>query len=345
MCAGDQCCPDGSTCPSSQFAQAQGCNLKKYDCTAFLPANWTCRESEEVFCPGTDEKCSGDTCCSDGTTCPSASIMQVPGCGKKKVDCQAVLSAESSCAIGEFVFCPGSDVKCHGNQCCPDGSTCPSAPAAIAEGCGPKKATCELLSWEMKLRVTSVVFAKVDDDTKEEVSMLSQEAIANAGGVDSNNVGIDLSSGSLIISANVTPPGGWSQRKFDDSVKTNLLSEEMRLEMQEMLIETDGLREASEGDMVFQPIKGERSKAENSTAAVLLSNGNAGTAESTTGTPQTNGKAGTEAPGSVQSTSLRGSDKDFSAMASGEGDEISSAASWSLLLALAVPLVGACQLL
>merc|ERR1712057_148026 len=191
------------------------------------------------------------------------------------------------CCDGTFTY---RNEKCTGNQCCPDGSTCPSAPAAIAEGCGPKKATCELLSWDVKLRVTSVVFAKVDNDTKEEVSMLSQQAMANAGGVDPSNVGIDLSSGSLIITAKVTPPGGWSQRKFDDSVQTNLMSEETRLEMEEMLVETDGLKAASEGDMEFEAIKGERSDA----------------AESTTATPQTNAR--TQAPSGVQSTSLRGSD-------------------------------------
>merc|ERR1712224_662729 len=163
-------------------------------------------------------------------------------------------------------------------------------------------------SWDVKLRVTSIVFAKVDDDTKEEVSMLSQEAMANAGGVDPSNVGIDLSSGSLIITAKVTPPGGWSQRKFDDSVQTNLLSEETRLEMEEMLVETDGLKEASEGDMVFEAIKGERSDAE----------------ESTTATPQTNGNAGTKAPSSVQSTSLRGTET--TPMALDAGGEVSSSA-------------------
>merc|ERR1711998_497783 len=89
MCSGDQCCPDQSTCPSSKFAQAEGCNLKKYDCTAPVPANWTCRETEEVFCPGTTDKCSGDTCCPNNTTCPSASVLQVPSCGSKAVDCQA----------------------------------------------------------------------------------------------------------------------------------------------------------------------------------------------------------------------------------------------------------------
>jgi len=164
------------------------------------------------------------------------------------------------------------------------------------------------------------VFAKVDDDTKEEVSMLSKQAMANAGGVDPSNVGIDLSSGSLIITAKVTPPGGWSQRKFDDSVQTNLMSEETRLQMEEMLYETDGLKEASEGDMVFEDIKGERSDAEESIIAA----------------PQT------EAPSTVQSTSLRGSDTEPTALSA--DDEVSSAASFSLLLALAIPLFSAYQL-
>jgi len=158
------------------------------------------------------------------------------------------------------------------------------------------------------------VFANVDDDTKEEVSMLSQQAMATAGGVDSSNVGINLTAGSLIITAKVTPPGGWSQRKFDDSVKTNLLSEERRQEMELMLIETDGLKEASEGDMVFEAIKGERSDAEVSTTA---------------------------AP---QSTSLRGSEPESPTMAPEAGVETSSAVSWSLLLAFAMPLIGVCQL-
>merc|ERR1719379_779517 len=239
MCSGDQCCPDGSTCPSSSFAQAQGCNLKKYDCTApLLPANWTCRESEEVFCPGTDIKCSGNTCCPNNTTCPSASVMQVASCGSKIVDCEAPLSKDSTCAIGEFVFCPATDAegavlssapakecsahpkcaerglvgdccpttengvmldccdhtftyrneKCTGNQCCPDGSTCPSASDTIAEGCGPKKATCELLEWNVKLKVTSIQFSKVNEDTKELTNVLVEETISAYVGVDTSYI-------------------------------------------------------------------------------------------------------------------------------------------------------------
>merc|ERR1719207_60905 len=62
------------------------------------------------------------------------------------------------CCEGTFTY---RNDKCTGNQCCPDGSTCPSAPDAIAEGCGPKKSTCELLAWNVKLIVTSIVFANV----------------------------------------------------------------------------------------------------------------------------------------------------------------------------------------
>merc|ERR1712118_381330 len=147
--------------------------------------------------------------------------------------------------------------------------------------------------------------------------------MATSAGVDSSNVDVDTEAGSLIITAKITPPGGWSQRKFDDSVKTNVLSEERRQEMELMLIETDGLKEASEGDMVFEAIKGERSDTE----------------ESTTAAPQSNGNAGTEAPDSVQSTSLRGGESE-----SPGDEEASSAVSWSLLLALAMPVVGVCQL-
>jgi len=35
--------------------------------------------------------------------------------------------AVSHCNIGDVIKCPSSQVMCAGNQCCPDGSTCPSA--------------------------------------------------------------------------------------------------------------------------------------------------------------------------------------------------------------------------
>jgi len=47
-----------------------------------------------------------------------------------------------SCKVGDAVACPGSPAGCGGNQCCPDGSMCPSA-AANFNGCPlPKKEDC-----------------------------------------------------------------------------------------------------------------------------------------------------------------------------------------------------------
>merc|ERR1712224_791577 len=137
---------------------------------------------------GTDITCSGDTCCPNNTTCPSASVMQVPSCEPKTVDCQAPLSEDATCAIGEYVFCPGTTDRCFGNQCCPDGSTCPSAPDAIAEGCGPKRSTCELLKWKVSFRVNSIVFDSVDSDTKDLVCLLAKETLASKAAVPSENI-------------------------------------------------------------------------------------------------------------------------------------------------------------
>jgi len=384
MCSGDQCCPDQSTCPSSKFAQAEGCNLKKYDCTAPIPANWTCRETDEVFCPGTTDKCSGDTCCPNNTTCPSASVLQVPSCGSKAVDCQAPLSEDFSCAIGEFVFCPASDSKdaflssapakecsahpkcaalgltgeccpttengvfldccdgaathrndkCTGNQCCPDGSTCPSAPQAIAEGCGPKKQTCELLEWNVRLVVTTIEFAKVDGDTKELTELLVGEAVATSLGVESKHVTATVSAAEsdapgdgrlrrlagkgMAINAKVSAPGGWSQKKLDSTVESRLLSEDSQLEMEEMLSEVDGLQEASSGEMEFEQIKGEREEPESSTSTSLP------LSDSSTPSP----------------SSLEGSTTDSSTILVGK--ETSSATTLSFLLASLLIVVNVC---
>merc|ERR1711934_994583 len=175
--------------------------------------------------------------------------------------------------------CPGTTDRCFGNQCCPDGSTCPSAPAAIAEGWGPKKASCELLEWNVKLRVTSIIFAKVANDTKDLVDTLCKEAIAAKAGLDANYVTCFSSDGEasagnvtrsvpaqrrlaeagMTLNAKVTAPGGWSQKKLDSAVESEVLSEDFSSEMQEMLTEIDGLQEASSGDMAFEQIEAERS--------------------------------------------------------------------------------------
>lgn len=45
----------------------------------------------------------------------------------------------TTCSVGDAVLCPGStSIGCAGNQCCPDGSACPSAEASFT-GCGSGK--------------------------------------------------------------------------------------------------------------------------------------------------------------------------------------------------------------
>lgn len=43
------------------------------------------------------------------------------------------------CAVGEAVLCPGTTSSCAGDQCCPDGSTCPSASTAHVQACPKSK--------------------------------------------------------------------------------------------------------------------------------------------------------------------------------------------------------------
>jgi len=55
------------------------------------------------------------------------------------------------CAVGSEVACPGGEGQCAGNQCCPDGSTCPSADAGF-KGCTDSKAEdCTQMTEEVKL--------------------------------------------------------------------------------------------------------------------------------------------------------------------------------------------------
>jgi len=55
------------------------------------------------------------------------------------VDRQQQPSVDNICSVGQGVSCPGDDdVRCSGNQCCPDGSACPSAEASFS-GCAKEK--------------------------------------------------------------------------------------------------------------------------------------------------------------------------------------------------------------
>merc|ERR1712127_376921 len=47
MCAGDECCPDGSTCPSASGEVAECAHGKTRDCT---PPSKTAFHSEEITC-------------------------------------------------------------------------------------------------------------------------------------------------------------------------------------------------------------------------------------------------------------------------------------------------------
>jgi len=46
------------------------------------------------------------------------------------------------CGAGDTVKCPGTDKECAGNECCDDGSTCPSAHADYKECLKPKRSNC-----------------------------------------------------------------------------------------------------------------------------------------------------------------------------------------------------------
>merc|ERR1712224_728423 len=72
----------------------------------------------------------------------------------------------------------------------------------------------------------------------------------------------EMNAGSLIVETEVSAPGGWSQKKLDSVVQSRMLSEDTRIEMEEMLSEVDGLQEASSGEMTFDKMEGARSDAE-----------------------------------------------------------------------------------
>merc|ERR1712025_538810 len=164
--------------------------------------------------------------------------------------------------------------------------------------------------WNVKLRVTSIIFAKVANDTKDLVDTLCTEAIAAKAGLDANYVTCFSSEGEastgnvtrsvpaqrrlaqagMTLNAKVTAPGGWSQKKLDSAVESKVLSEDFSSEMQEMLTEIDGLQEASSGDMAFEEIEAQRSEVPSSS----------------TPSPQSNDSP-TKSP-NVQSPSLRGGD-------------------------------------
>lgn len=100
----------------------------------------TCNVGDVVNCPGSSVKCAGSQCCPDGSTCPSASIDFKACLQGKTVDCTQQVQ---HCNVGDVVPCPGGKTgNCMGDQCCQDGSTCPSADVDF-KGCAkPKTVDC-----------------------------------------------------------------------------------------------------------------------------------------------------------------------------------------------------------
>lgn len=139
--------------------------------------NATCAVGAPVKCPGTSAGCAGMQCCPDGSTCPSAPNMFLCCPKPKTVDCTNGTSPSprpsppsppapppppptppappppapgTRCKVGQTVKCPGTSIFCAGDQCCGDGSTCPSADGKFT-GCPmPKKFDCTKVdSWLM----------------------------------------------------------------------------------------------------------------------------------------------------------------------------------------------------
>jgi len=173
----------------------------------------------------------------------------------------------------------------------------------------------------------------VSDDTNELVEALTGEFIAAKVGMDAQKIKVTscaagdgaqrrlLAEEGMVVTANISAPGGWSQKKFDSSIESSLLSEDASFEMEEMLSEVDGLQEASSGDMEFKKIEAEREEPEEASS-----------------TPSPSDSA-TQAP----STSLRasgGSDADSDPVAK----EASSASTFCFLPALALVLVSTCDM-
>jgi hypothetical protein len=84
-----------------------------------------CKFGDHVVCPS-GETCAGNQCCRDGSTCPSAQNNFTLCPRGKTSDCTQPIPVPKRCKFGDHVVCPSGEM-CAGNQCCKDGSTCPSA--------------------------------------------------------------------------------------------------------------------------------------------------------------------------------------------------------------------------
>jgi hypothetical protein len=106
-CAGGQCCPDLSICPSASKSFSGCPKPKDFDCTS--------KPSPSPPAPPVP---------------PSPPAPPAPPSPPRK------------CKVGALVQCPGSVAKCAGNQCCPDLSICPSAGSSFKACQKPKEQDC-----------------------------------------------------------------------------------------------------------------------------------------------------------------------------------------------------------
>lgn len=109
--------------------------------------NNRCLKLSDVACPNVPSiRCIGDSCCPDGSLCPSAPYYSNPLCkSPKKIACRGTdghnpaikrtPEKDGPCPVGSAVFCPGTMLLCQQDQCCPDGSLCPSAPLSATGRC------------------------------------------------------------------------------------------------------------------------------------------------------------------------------------------------------------------
>lgn len=150
---------------------------------SFIQTETTCSVGDPVPCPGSTNGCAGNSCCPDGSTCPSAHPEFACCPTAKAADCTggvapppapppapappsppapipsptpapapvpvpptptpapAPVPSSGSCSVGGDAVCPDGN-HCAGSQCCMDGSTCPSAPNTFRACFLPKSEDC-----------------------------------------------------------------------------------------------------------------------------------------------------------------------------------------------------------
>ena len=170
QCAGNECCGDGSTCPSASKDFACCPKPKGYDCTKGDPIPPTPAPGPpppplppppppgppptppgppgpHQCTPSTNQTKNCNVCAAcchdyipDGAECDKCVKESCTGPGPSPGP--APTPSGGHCRVGGTVKCPGTNTVCAGPQCCIDGSICPSADDSF-KGCdGHKKYDC-----------------------------------------------------------------------------------------------------------------------------------------------------------------------------------------------------------